>query len=127
MSTSAELANYLNRRIPEEWRTGYTWLFGPSGRPSVEQLAQQFSSDAEFTALQVGKFLATPNGQLISCAVAFLIPPLSREDAELVEAALMMAATARTKEQRQAALFAAVVGIALFAGAILSSQSSNRT
>lgn len=94
----------------------------------VEQLAEHVHvSDAEFSALRVGKFLATPDGQLISCAVAFLIPPLSREDAEHIKAALMMAATARTKEQRQAALFAAVVGIALFAGATLSSQSSNRT
>jgi hypothetical protein len=127
MTTPEELAEYLNRHVPQEWRSGFPWTsFSPTWRPTVEQLSQQWLNDAEFGAFQLGQFLMTPDGELISSAVSLVMPPLAQEDAELVEAALKMAATAKTREQRKAAIIMAGVGVVLFAGAIFSGQGSNK-
>ena len=70
-------------------------LHGPSSRPTADELAHELLTDAEFEALQLGTWLNTTNGKVISEAVEMVLPPFYRQDAELLVEALQLAANLR--------------------------------
>lgn len=117
----AQIAALLDHRIVWPRSTTHSWGYpawiGPSpriGRPTVDQLATELLSDAEFRALGLGTWLGTTDGQIITAAVEMMSPPLYREDIELLVAGLRRAADLQQIEgQQTAGRFAlAVVGLA---------------
>lgn len=83
-----------------------------------DQLAAQLFADPRFRALQLGSWLRTPDGKLITEAIAALDPQPFRQDIELLTAAIAVAAQLQQKDGRERALAAGVllaVGGALLA------------
>lgn len=80
--------------------------------PSVEQFAQELLKDSEFRALQLGNWLRTPEGEVISQAVGMVIPEAYGPAFNLAVDGLTLAAELQAKEGRQTA-----EGIALAVGA----------
>jgi hypothetical protein len=87
-----------------------------------EQVAVNLFTNAEFRTLQLGTWLRTPEGKLVTAAVEALAPPLYREDIELLVEAISLAAKMQQKDSRSRAAAAAIV-IAV-GGAILATASS---
>jgi hypothetical protein len=71
--------------------------------PEVEALATQLLDDAEFRAIQLGTWLDTPDGQLISSAVLTLLPPAYRPETKLLVEALQLAAQMQQDAGKQRA------------------------
>jgi hypothetical protein len=80
-------------------------------RYTPETLAQELLNSAEFRALQLGTWLGTPDGELISAAVHAVMPPPYRQDIDLLIEALKIAAKAQQKDAREKAI-ATGVGLA---------------
>ncbi len=70
----------------------------PSTRPTAEQLAHELLAMSEFRALQLGTWLNTTNGQVITEAVEMVSPPFYRQDIELLVEALQLAAQLQAHE-----------------------------
>ncbi|HXV04847.1 MAG TPA: hypothetical protein VFP23_02955 [Solirubrobacterales bacterium] len=79
--------------------TGY----GPPQRPTAEEIGRWFLQDAEFRALELGTWLGTTNGAIIAGAVESFLPPLYRQDSELLVDALKFAADLQQTEGREVA------------------------
>jgi hypothetical protein len=142
MTKQEQIAAFLDRHITlprapiqyGPWGTAYPWaqghdyLYGVGPRPTVEQVAHELLSIAEFRALQLGTWLGTTDGQVITAAVESVAPPFYREDVELLVAALQHAATLQQQEGQQAAdRFAlGVVGVAAFVGLAIALSSSGQ-
>jgi len=77
--------------------------YGPPQRPTAEEIGGWLLEDAEFRALELGTWLGTTDGEIIASAVERFLPPLYREDVELLIAALRFAATLQQTEGREAA------------------------
>jgi len=88
---------------------------------TAEQIADDLLVDAAFKALQLGTWLATPDGQLIKAAIEALSPPPYRQDIELLVQALTIAAKLQQKEARRNAVAA---GLAIAAGSALLAAAS---
>lgn len=82
-------------------------------RATPEGLAGELLDDAEFRALELGTWLGTTQGQVITKAVEMVTPPFYREDVELLVAGLTLAAQMQaTKGQREAGKVAlGVIGL----------------
>jgi len=111
-----EIVAFLNRRsdlIPRE--VNPYWL-QQSTPLSVEDYAQLLLSDAEFRSLQVGNWLGTTDGQIISQAVAQVLPPFSRTEYDFVVSGLTLAANLQAEEGQQVAgkVALSVIGVGLF-------------
>lgn len=93
--------------------------------PCAEDLARQLLNNAEFRALQLGSWLGTTDGQLISQAVAVGLPPPYRQEFQLIVDALVLATNLQQQHGQQVAggWAAGIVGTALL-GFVLSSRSS---
>lgn len=102
----------LAARNPPGWR-----LAARTTLPSAQDLADELLTDASFRALKLGTWLGTPDGHLISEAVAQVIPPGYQPIFSLTVDALQLAAQQQAKEgQRQAgaiALVALGAGVAI--------------
>jgi hypothetical protein len=87
-----EIIEFLNRRqdlVPQ--LVDPSWL-RKQALPTVEEYAGLLLDDAEFRSLQVGNWLGTTNGQIISEGVAQVIPPFYRPEYELVVEGMKLAA-----------------------------------
>jgi hypothetical protein len=127
MAKQERIAEFLDQHIVWErdnspyrsWGGKYPWLSTRptrSERSSVEESAQEFLGLAEFLALQLGTWLGTTDGQMITQAVEAVSPPFYQEDVELLVAALKLAAATQQKEDEKVAggfALAAIVGFAL--------------
>ena len=98
VTTQEQIAQFLDQRItwPRMLRP-QPWLWQPClpypytvpvPRPTADELAHELLTDAEFRALQLGTWLNTTNGKVISEAVEMVLPPFYRQDAELLVEAL---------------------------------------
>jgi len=89
--------------------------------PSAEQLADQFLSDTEFRALQLGDFFNTPTGEFLAEAVKLVIPDWLEPEFGLIVAALQLAATRQQVDSRARVGKGAVLmaGISLVAWALV--------
>lgn len=94
--------------------------YGPTQRPTAEEIGRWFLRDAEFRALELGTWLGTTEGEIIAGAVEGFLPPLYKQDAELLVSALKFAATLQQTEGREVAgawaLGSIVVAAALWLG-----------
>lgn len=77
--------------------------YGPPQRPTAEEIGNWLLQDAEFRALELGNWLGTTDGAIIAGAVERFLPPLYRQDAELLIAALKFSAALQQAEGREAA------------------------
>lgn len=103
MTKQQQIAQFLDRRVswprmlgPQPWLP-YPYTV-PAPRPTVDELARELLSDSEYRALQLGTWLNTTNGQIISEAVEMVLPPFYRQDAELLVEALQLAAKLQAQE-----------------------------
>jgi len=108
MTKQQQLAQFLDQRIvwprvptPNAWGNP-AWLRHhypyQQQRPTPEQLAQELLAIPEYRALQLGTWLGTTNGVIISEAVELVTPPFYREDVELLVDALRLAAQLQAQE-----------------------------
>jgi hypothetical protein len=81
-----------------------------------EQYAHLLLNDTEFRALQLGTWLGTTDGEVISQAVEQIIPPFYRPEYDLVINGLTIAANLQAQEGQQVAEKVAlgVIGVGLF-------------
>jgi hypothetical protein len=102
----AEIAAYIQRRFAD-WPRDYSpmplmrpdhAMFAP--RPSALQLAAQLYRESEFLALELGDFLGTDRGKLITEALEMVSPPLYRADERLIVAALTEGAHLQAQGKR---------------------------
>ncbi len=77
------------------------WRLNPL--PSPEDYARTLLADSEFRALQLGTWLGTTDGEIISCAVAQVIPPLCRPEYEFLVNGLTLAANLQAQEGKRKA------------------------
>lgn len=112
------LIDYLTRFVegwPRQWSDGYhSFTLAPSmaSAHTGKDIMDVLLADAEFTALKLGTFLNTPDGELLAGAVERLAPPLYREDIELLVEALQLAA----KAQHDAAVNTFIRGVVVAFG-----------
>jgi hypothetical protein len=131
MTKQEKLAAFLDAQIAFPRVTGpywhasaYPYRYLAQQRPTAEQLAEELLGFAEFRALQLGTWLGTADGQVIAEAVEMLAPPLYREDAELLVAALNYAAELQWREGQKIAGRVALgaIGAALLVGVAIGSS-----
>lgn len=77
--------------------------YGPPQRPTAEEIGRWLLQDAEFRALELGTWLGTTDGEIIASAVESFLPPLYRQDVELLVDALKFAADLQQTEGREVA------------------------
>jgi hypothetical protein len=77
--------------------------YGPPQRPTAEEIGRWFLRDADFRALELGNWLGTTEGEIIAGAVESFLPPIYRQDAELLVDALKFAADLQETEGREVA------------------------
>jgi hypothetical protein len=93
-----QIVGLLRRRpdlIPQISQS-YDWR--PNPPPSPEDYARTLLADGEFRALQLGTWLGTTDGEIISQAVAQVIPPFYRPEYELLVNGLTLAAKLQAQE-----------------------------
>lgn len=124
MTKQEDIATFLNRyvqafpRCPRPWRESldpYGWQGLPE-RPSKEAIARELLGVAEFRALQLGTWLNTTDGQIITEAVEMVMPPFYAEDVELLVEALKLAAAIQQREGRGKAVVGSILGVAAIVG-----------
>jgi hypothetical protein len=130
MTVSAEvLAEYLDRSFAP-WRRRmtqpYPWIqideyLNPwDRRPSTEELRDWFVADGEFQALRLGRWLGTPQGELIAAALEQVSPPFLREDEKLLADGLNLAVQMQSAgKQQEAGKVALSVVLGAGVGAVL--------
>ena len=138
MTKQQELAEFLHQRIAwarmvspfGPWASAYSWSYPSYGyqiqRPTAEQLANELLSIAEFRALQLGTWLGTTDGQILTQAVEMVAPPFYRQDVELLVEALKLAASIQQSEgQRVAGKMAlGAIGLSLLVAGVFAAGSS---
>lgn len=123
LTKQQQLAEFLNRtvlwsRAPIRYGglpllSAYDHLY-VQPRPTAEEIARQWIELEEFRALKLGTWLNTPEGELVAQAVEMVLPPFYKQDAQLLVAALRLAADMQQRQQRFAG------GLALGAVAVLA-------
>ena len=130
MTASVEqLAEYLGRHFcswrrrmtqPYPWMQAEDYCNPWERRPSAEDLRDWFVADAEFQALRLGRWLGTPQGELIAAAIEQVSPPFLREDEKLLADGLHLAVQMQIAgKQQEAGKLALGVLVGAGLGAIL--------
>jgi hypothetical protein len=99
--------------------------YGLPQRPTAEEIGKWLLQDAEFRALELGTWLGTTDGEIVAGAVEGFLPPLYRQDVELLVAALKFAADLQQTEGREVA-GAWALGSILIAGIVWLGIKSGR-
>jgi hypothetical protein len=113
-ATQQALTGYL-ANYTAAWPRLQPWAW-PAASPGMASkytpgdIAASLLRDAEFRALKLGTWLSTPDGELVTAAVEAITPPPYRQDAELLIAALKLAAQQQQTEARQKILAGVAVG-----------------
>jgi hypothetical protein len=111
-----QVASFISNSILVRDRLG-RFDFPASGLPdangyadqrSVEDFALRLLTMSEFRALQLGAFLRTPDGQIISQAAEMVLPPGYRQQIEFLVAGLQLAARLQQREGEKTAGLVAV-------------------
>ncbi len=98
-----QIAGLLRRRPDLIPQVSHPYFWRPNPLPSPEDYARTLFADSEFCALQLGTWLGTTDGEIISRAVAQVIPPLYRPEYELLVNGLTLAAKLQAQEGQAAA------------------------
>jgi hypothetical protein len=121
------LHNYLSAALRGQGAVDLRWAalrtpmdpyWMQTSLPGVEALATELLDDAEFRAIQLGTWLNTPDGQLISSVVLTLVPAVYRPETKLLIRALQLAAEMQQsagKERAGQVLVGALVAAILIA------------
>lgn len=112
MTAQEQLTRFLDEQVGWPRRPVGIWAdfgdpmaghwFGQQ-RPTAAEIGDAWLKDAEFRALQLGTWLNTPDGQMITAAVEAMSPPFYADDEKLLVEALRYAAA----HQRQEGLYTA--------------------
>lgn len=137
MASPEEIASFVERRLPHLVATcnphregllsllqGSAYESGPFA--SAPDLAQAWLDDADFRALQLGTWLRTADGELVTQAVALVIPPQYRFQFELVVDALQLAARLQHEQCGRMAARNFLVGALAAAGLYAVATSATR-
>jgi len=100
----------------------YGLAAGP--RPSAEELARQLLAIAEFRAVQLGTWLGTTDGQVISEAVEMVLPMFYTEDVALLVEALKLAAAMQQRGGRQKVLVSSGIAFAAVGAGYLATRDA---
>ncbi|MDA8399050.1 MAG: hypothetical protein M0008_03230 [Actinomycetota bacterium] len=116
-----QIADFVRRRITFVPKPPQHYWVAPYQQcqtlplPTKEQFAQALLADAEFRSLQLGTWLGTTNGEIITAAVSMVIAPVYAPEFELAVEGLKLAATLQHQEGQgvagQTALV--IVGVSL--------------
>jgi hypothetical protein len=87
-----------------------------------EELARELLGIAEFRALQLGAWLGTADGEIITKAVESVMPPYLRADTELLVAGLKLAA--RLQRDQKGQRIAEGVALAILVAFVLVALNS---
>lgn len=89
--------------------------------PTTEQFAKDLLADAEFRSLQLGTWLGTTNGEVITTAVGMVIPPIYKPEFDLAVDGLKRAARLQQNEGQQVAgkVAVSVVGAGLITAGLV--------
>ncbi len=98
--------NPYGRRYAPIYTTSLGWRYAQA--PTEDELAQEFLGIAEFRALQLGTWLGTTEGEIITRAVEAVVPVYLRPDIELLVAGLKLAARLQQQEGQRVARGVAV-------------------
>jgi hypothetical protein len=129
MSQQEQITSFLDRFVKWPRDDGQYWtrsiLFEVQRRPSTEELAEELLQLGEFRALQLGTWLGTTQGEIITQAVESVMPPFYREDTVLLVEGLKFAASLQQQEGQRAAgrIALALCGVALLLALGLSSTA----
>ncbi len=82
--------------------------------PTEAELAAELLEMAEFRALQLGSWLGTTEGEVITKAVEAVLPPYLRADIALLVAGLKLAAQLQQQKGQRVAGGVALVAVAMF-------------
>jgi len=130
-SKQRQIAEYIARHSLLSRYTETPLMLGPHTWPSsqyqelptVEQFAQELLRDSEFRALQLGNWLRTPEGEVISQAVSMVIPEAYGPAFNLAIDGLTLAAELQAKEGRQTAeRIGVTIGVGLVLALIFGDQ-----
>lgn len=122
MTSAEQLADFLSRYDVPGIRRGYLYVPHLVLAPSVyrqpatspAKVAEDLLSVAEFRALQLGTWLGTADGRVISEAVEMVTPPIYRPDVEVLVDGLKLAASIQQREGQKIA-GALALGVVLVA------------
>jgi hypothetical protein len=104
-----QIADFLRRRVLFALQPpsgDFSWMppFGePRTLPATEVFAQQLLADAEFRSLQLGTWLNTTEGEVITQAVSLVIPPIYKPEFDLAVEGLQTAANMQRQQGQQMA------------------------
>lgn len=116
MASQDQIAEFVQRRIavgrvqPAQtywYPAHYPVLQHGGSLPTVEQMAAELVQDAEFRALQLGRLLNTPTGEIVESAVAYAVPRAFAPEFGLIVGALRLAADFQKSQSRDRAILAA--------------------
>ncbi len=117
MTKQEEIAGFIKSSVLVA--TAYGYDFAASGlpdertyanQPTVEEFAVSILTMAEFRALQLGTWLGTTDGRVITAAVEAALPPIYRPQIEFLVNGLQYAAKLQQREgQKKAGGVAAVI------------------
>jgi hypothetical protein len=124
---TAFLASYIEGWPPVHYSTAYSLAsrFHPplmADMHTAQEIAAHLFADAEFRSLQLGTWLSTPNGELITAAVEAITPPPYRQDIQLLVEAVTLAAKMQQDAGGERAVAAGLV--LAFGGALLAASRS---
>lgn len=110
MTKQDQIANFLNQHV-----TTFPRCYGPRRyslgrdmwnrqRPLAPSIAKEFLGITEFRTLQLGTWLGTTDGEIITQAVEIVVPMFYAEDVALIVEALKLASAMQLQEGRQKAV-----------------------
>jgi hypothetical protein len=109
-----EIVAFLWRRTsflppvsPFPWANSFQ---DPARLPTVETQAKEWADDAEFRTLQLGSWLGTTDGEVITEAVGVVIPPIYQPEYNLAIESLKLAAKLQQRHGQRVAIVWALAG-----------------
>ena len=122
-----QIADFLRRRVTfVQNANDYPWSRPYAGwqtLPTSEQFAKDLLADTEFRSFQLGTWLGTTDGEVITTAVRMVIPPIYQPEFDLAVDALKLAARMQQQEGQKVAL--SIVGARIIgAGLIYAGRSA---
>lgn len=97
-----------------------------SALPTADVLAIRFLSDAKFRALQLGTWLGSTDGVLLTETISLALPGLYDPEFSLLVDGLKLAADTQASQDSKRAGIVGIAGIAVLAVLLLIAVSTNK-
>ncbi len=121
VAKASQIADFLRRRVVFAQNAyGHPWGRAYAGwhtLPTAEQFAKDLVADAEFRSFQLGTWLGTTDGEVITTAVGMVIPPMYKPEYDLAVDGLKLAARMQQQEGQKVAL--SIVGVSLLGAGLI--------